>query len=324
MKYPFKLSKANIIYAIAVAAIIIFLHIRTFGFNAYTFGMSIGSVFGIILITSLIALLFWWALGRKESGGTTTFNIVLALLFFGSISELGQISKDRKKPIDDLKKAISQYKENTLTNPDSTDSNYNKLSRNIKNSIDDLIKNSVGEERKVWLALRRFFKKSDSTNLAWNNAYNAFAEPRILNYSKLNSAKEFEFQKRTIQEYITQSRNLKYFVENRVEYLKEQTKRIDKSNKSYKGFVRGLTKKDSIQKPIFKPYINAHIEYGKCLNKIIEHLENEQGKWSYDSKIEALIFDDSVAQNIYNNILNDAILNEGIVNELTEKLVEIM
>jgi len=324
MKHPFKPSKTNIIFASIVTVIIVFFNIRIYGFDAYTFGMSLGSIIGIILFPTLLALLFWFILGKKEKGGTTTFNVVLTLMLLGSISEFGQIIKDRQQPIDDLQKAVSEYKENTLANPDSTDSNYNELSSNVKSSIDDLIKSSVGEERKVWLALKDFFRKSDSTNIEWNKAYNAFAEPRILDFNRLNDKEEFEFQKQTVQEYINQSGYFKSFVEKRVKYLKEQTNRIDKSNKAYKGFMKGLTKKDSIQKPIFMPYINAHIEYGQGIKKIIELLENEQGKWNYDNETETIIFENPETQTTYENILNKAISNEEIVDELSDKLVEIM
>ena len=49
MKYPFKLSKPNIIYASIVGIIIIFLNIKTFGLDGYVFGYSFGSIIGIIL-----------------------------------------------------------------------------------------------------------------------------------------------------------------------------------------------------------------------------------------------------------------------------------
>jgi hypothetical protein len=324
MKHPFKLSKSNMIYASIAALITLLFNIRIYGFDAYVIGLSIGSLFGIIIIPTLIALLFWFVFGKKEKGGSTAFNIVLTLMLFGSISEFGQIAKEREKPIDDLKEAVSKYKEKTLANPDSTDTNYSELSTDIKKSIDDLIKTSVGEERKVFITLKKYFKKADSVNIVWNNAYNAFAEPRILDFTILNEKGEYKFQKKVIQEYINESKNFKLFVQNRVEYLKTQTKNIDRNNKSYKGFIKGLTNKDSIQKPIFIPYINGHIEYGQGINKIIELLENEQGKWSYENETETLIFENSETQTTYEKILNDAISNEEIVNELSDKLVEIM
>lgn len=324
MKYPFKLSKPNIIYASIVGIIIIFLNIKTFGLDGYVFGYSFGSIIGIILLPTLIALLFWFILGKKEKGGTTTFNIVLTLIFLGSIREFGQIAKDKQKLIDHMQKAVSEYKEKALTNPESTGTNYSELSIDIKKSIDDLIKTSIGEEKKVFLTLKDYFKKADSVNVSWNNAYTAFAEPRILDFTQLNKKEEYKFQKNVIQKYINESENLKSFVQNRVAYLKTQTKNIDSNSKSYRGFIKGLTNKDSIQKPIFIPYINAHIEYGQGIKKIIELLENEQGKWSYDNETETLIFENLETQNTYEKILNDAISNEEIVNELSDKLAEIM
>lgn len=322
MKYPFKLSKTNFIYAVIVAVIIVFINFRIYDFDVYTFGMSLGIIIGTMLMPTLIALLFWFILGRKQNGGTTTFNIVLTLMLFGSINELTQIAKVKQKPIEELQKAVSEYKESAIANPDDTGSSYSELSSTVKNSIEDLIKSSTGEERKVWLALKRFFKKSDSKNKEWNNAYNAFSDPRILDFNRLNNSKEFEFQKQTIQEYINQSNDFKSFIENRLDHLKEQTKNINKENKAYKGFLKGFTKKDSIQKPIFFPYINAHIEYGKKIKQIVELLEKEQGKWSYDNETETLLFKNSKSQFTYEELLNEALSNEEIVNELFDKLVD--
>ena len=322
MKHPFKLSKSNIIYTIIVGVIVIFLNTRIYGLDGFSIGYSLGSLIGLLLFPSLFAFLFWFILGRKENGGTTTFNVVLSLMLLGSISQFGRIAKDRQKPIDTIQKAITDYKENTLTNPDSTDLNYATLSSNIKNSIDDLVKTSIGEERKVYVVLKEFFKKSDSTSLEWSKAYNAFNEPRILDFNQLNNQEEYEFQKNVIQAYIDQSHNFKYFIENRIDYIKNQSKNIDKSHASYIGFMRGMTKKDSVQTPIFVPYINGHIAYGEGIKEIVEILEKENGKWEYED--ETLIFENSESQILYETILNKAFGNEELVNELSDKLIEII
>src|SRR5690606_34195505 len=128
MKYPFSLSKTNIIYTAIYAIFIIFMNIMIYGFDAYAFGYSFGSIIGIIIIPTLLAFLFWFALGKKEKGGTTTFNIVLTLMVIGSISEFGNIISDRQSPVDDLKKAASDFKDNSSVNPDSTDIYYRAYS----------------------------------------------------------------------------------------------------------------------------------------------------------------------------------------------------
>ncbi len=322
MKYPFKLSKSNIIYAAIVSIIIILFNFRIYGFDGYTVGYSLGSIIGAILFPTLVALLFWFLLGRKENGGTTTFNIVLTLMLFGSIIEFSQMLEDRQKPIDDLQKAVFEYKENTLSNPDSVATNYAELSTNVNIAIDDLIKTSYGEEKKIYLTLKNYLKKSDSVNAKWNNSYQAFMEPRILNFTKLNNDEEYEYQKKVVQNYIDDSENFKNFVQNRVDYLKSQTKHIDSNNKAFKGFMKGIINKDSVQKPIFIPYINAHIDYGKNTKGIIELLERENGKWKNDNGI--VKFQNPKSQVAYETLLENAIQNEETVNEYSEKLVGIM
>lgn len=322
MKHPFKPSKSNIIYAGIVAIIIILLNIRLYGFDAYGFGMSLGSIIGIVFISTVIASLFWLILGRKEKGGTTTFNIVLTLMLLGSMSEFGRIAQDRQKPIDNLKSAISDYKESAFAHPDSIDSHYFKLSDNVKKSLEDLIKTSQGEERKLYLALQEFFNKSDSVNVEWTRAFSVLSEPRILDFAILNNKTEYEYQKKAIQEYIDQSINYKLFVQNRMDYLLDLTKHIDKNTKAYKGFIRGMTKKDSLHRPIFMPYIQAHIEYGEGIKKIIELLEKEDGKWTYEYELP--LFENSASQDTFEMLLDNAIDNEYIINELFDELIEVM
>jgi hypothetical protein len=322
MKHPFKLSKSNIIYAIIVGVIVIFLNTRTYGLDGFSIGYTLGSLIGLLVFPALLAFLFWYILGRKEKGGTTTFNVVLSLMLLSSISQFGRTAKERQKPIDTIQKAITDYKENTLANPDSTDLNYAALSSDIKRSIDDLVKTSIGEERKLYVVVKEFFKKSDSTSLEWNKAYNAFNEPRILDFNQLNNQEEYEFQKSVIQTYIDQSQNFKYFIENRIDYMKNHSKNIDKSHTAYIGFMKGMVKKDSVQTPIFLPYINGHIAYGEGIKEIVEILEKESGKWEYEN--ETLIFENSESQILYETILNKAFGNEELVNELSDKLIEIL
>ena len=98
MKHPFKLSKANIIYGLTALAVSLLINIRIHGIgSSYSLGIAVGTIITLILFPTFFALLFWYILGRKEYGGTTTFNIVLTLMLFGSLSEFGRISKEREK-----------------------------------------------------------------------------------------------------------------------------------------------------------------------------------------------------------------------------------
>lgn len=321
-KYPFSLSKANIIYAVIYAVFIIFMNIKIYGFDAFAFGYSFGSILGIIIIPTLLALLFWFALGKKEKGGTTTFNIVLTLMVIGSISEFGNIISDRQKPVDDIEKAVADFKGNSSVNPDSTDIYYRTYSNEINSAMDALLKSSVGEERKVFTELKNYLDKVDSVSIVWSEAHIAFAEPRIMDFTILDNTQEYDFQKKVIQNYIDSSEDYKEFVENRVAYLTSHTKHVNRNSDVYKGFIKGITKKDSLQQPIFIPYIRAHANYGKDMLGIINLLEKENGNWHFDD--DEIIIQNPESQERFDSLVNSALYHEKIVNELSVKLVDIM
>jgi membrane protein implicated in regulation of membrane protease activity len=102
MKYPFKLSKSNKIYALIVVVLIIILNLINYGFDLYAFGYSFGYSFVIILIPILLA----WIYPLKR-GGTIIFNIVLTIMLLVSIIKFVQISKDRQKPKNDLQNEVT-------------------------------------------------------------------------------------------------------------------------------------------------------------------------------------------------------------------------
>jgi len=65
-KHPFKLVSSNYIFGGIVSLIVIFLNTRSFNLDGFLIGNIIGSLIGVFLFPLLIALLFWFILGRKK------------------------------------------------------------------------------------------------------------------------------------------------------------------------------------------------------------------------------------------------------------------
>lgn len=65
----------------------------------------------IIAIPTLIALLFWFILGKKEKGGNIAFNIMLTIMLISQLSMFGKMLEERQKPVSEIKKEISKYEE---------------------------------------------------------------------------------------------------------------------------------------------------------------------------------------------------------------------
>jgi len=322
MKYPFKLAKSNIIYISIISFIIVIYRLLINGFDSYIIGGIIGTVIGLFLFPLLFALLFWFILGRKKNGGTTTFNIALSIILLGQFSNFTQELTQKQKPINDLKEAISTYKESNKVNPDSADINYAKYSGKIKTGVNELIKTSSGTEKKIFIVLNEFLIKTDSLNINWYKSYNDIENPRILDFKLLNNEKEFDYQIGVIENYTKNSKNFKAFFLNRITHLDNKLKKFNKNNKAVKGVIRGIKRKDSLQRPIFIPYINAHIAYGENLTELLRILKKEKGKWEY--KNDEILLDSETSQRKCDSILINASEKEELVNELYDKLIDVM
>ncbi|MFS4469050.1 hypothetical protein [Maribacter sp. 2210JD10-5] len=321
IKHPFKLSRANWIFAVIVIAISAFIFLRKDGVNAYSLGSLTG---GIVIagIVPLIAALFVWLIrGRKEYAGTHTFNIVLALLCFGMIKEIGVISQEKSDSINEITKSVSEYKEKINNDGDAV-SAYQEHSANFNEEISKMIRNSSGNEQKVYQNLQRFNSVNSSVMIAWQKAYDSVMEPRILDYSVLNNQKEFEYQIGVLQYYQEQSELYKSHFQNRKSLIEDLNKNIPKENQTLKGVMKGINKKDSVQKPIFRPFIDSHINYSNHLIEIVEFLNANNGKWEYQN--DELIFDNSALEKEYSELIQKIVEDENQINEWTDKMIEVM
>jgi len=292
------------------------------GFSTYSLGYSFGSLIGTFLLCSFFALLFWFILRKKENAASNAFNIVLTFILLNSFTEIGEIITNKKNAVDELKQSIKEYKTNALTSPDSIDNDFLTLTDNIDNSLNTLIKSSIGDEKRVYLALKSFTEKSAEINNKWNEAYNNFNDPRIFDITLLNNEKEFVFQKEVIYNYIDKSQVFLKFFQNRINYLRGKTANIDPDNPTLIGVLRGVANRDSVQRPIFIPYIEGHINYGKIMIQILNLLEKENPNWKYlDEVIE---FQNPKSQAKYNQLIEEATNYEGIINEMSDKFIELI
>ncbi len=85
--------------------------------------------------------------------------------------------------------------------------------------------------------------------------------------------------------------------------------------------MKGVYKKDSIQKPIFIPYIDAHIKYGENMRTLVELLERDNGKWLFID--DELTFEKTESSNSFNEYILKIGENETMINEYYDKLISI-
>lgn len=317
-KYSFKLVSSNYIFGGIVCLIAIFLNFKTSDLDGYLFGTIIGSLFGIIIFPLLMALLFWFILGRKQKGGTITFNIIMTLMLFSQIGQFSRRIQENNKTADAILNAMSEYKETSLEHPDSINVNYTKFSSSLNGNITKLFSNSRGEEKKFYLGLQRYFVVMDIVYKEFSDANIKLDNSKVFDFNYLKTSSDYDGQIAIIDNYILKSQNYKSFFLNRKNILTKELNDINST--ATQNYMANFIHKDSIQKVVFEPYINAHIDYGNNLHAILNLLKEEHNNWEYNIKDDTLIFEFNRLEKEYNTIISSAIINEEKINSLNEEL----
>ena len=320
-KHSFKLSKVNWIFALIVIGISAFIFLRKDGINEYGLGYLAGSIVTAGLNPSIIAFVVWLIRGKKNFAGTYTFNIVLAFITFGMITEIVEISKEKSEGVKTISNSVSELKDK-INNEEDAVSAFKEHSANVDDGLSKMIKNSTGNEQKVYINLRKFTQINNEVMINWQSSYDSVMSPRILDYGVLKNPNEYDYQIGVLENYKSQSRNYKNHFENRTTIIADLFKGIPKENQTLKAVMKGITKQDSIQTPIFNPFIKSHLSYGENLIELINFLEENKTKWSYEN--EELIFENKELENRYLDIINNVAEDEEQISVLSDKLINVM
>lgn len=267
------------------------------------------------------AFFVWIIRNRREFAGSHTFNVVLALLCFGMVKELGALNKEKSDSVNDLLKSASDYREKLGTENDDI-SAYEEHTSNVDQELSKMIRNSTGNEQKVYINLQKFANINSGVMISWQKAYDSVMNPRILDYSVLNQQQEIDYQINVLKHYQEQSNQYKSHAANMIDLFQNMNKDIPSDNKTLQGVMNGLIKKDSLQKPILNPLLDNHIDYSRHLIEMIEFLKANLGKWEYTN--QEILFSNSQLEEKYTEIINKIAADEGQINELSDKLLEVI
>lgn len=117
--HSFRFSNSNITYLIFVTVVAFFSAIMSEEFKSEGLGYSAGTVIGYVFASFILPFLFafavWFLRGRKENGGTTTFNIILTIVLLSMISKCGQRVQEKAGIEQAVQQTVNQYKSDELS-----------------------------------------------------------------------------------------------------------------------------------------------------------------------------------------------------------------
>lgn len=109
MKQKFMLTKSNKIYFGIIVTLFIVPFFMFSDMTPQQTGSLLGKLFQLLLLPSLFAWIVWRVRGRKEQGGSLTFNFTLTLLLLVQIGLHGN-KANQYREIKELKQQKEEFK----------------------------------------------------------------------------------------------------------------------------------------------------------------------------------------------------------------------
>jgi ABC-type Na+ transport system ATPase subunit NatA len=286
---------------------------------------SLGEITGGIVVFFIfpyfMGSIFWYTLGRKEHGGTTTFNVILTLLVISQFNLFIKESNTKNKANADIKGALGQYKSELLNEPDSSNLAFDKFFGKIENSVDELIENSEGDEKKMYIVLQKFMKNAESVNGKWLETHAEISKSDFFDMGLLKDKKICENQIKAMDNFLIATQEYKIFFFNRVTLVDKMFKQEGLDSETTSVFLDAMKKKQATQMPVFSSYINNNIEYAQKVKVLIKNLKDY--KWTY-SEESGVIFNNNPNELDFYNLLEEVSILEDEINYLSEQMIEVL
>jgi len=323
MEQMFNLSKSNRIYFLVCLLVIIILSIGSFivipektpNHLTIQIGKLIGSLIILFLLPTLFAWIVWCLTGKNGKALSITFNIVLTLILLGHIEPL--LPETQEMEGIQKKEEESTSEVSKTDDPEKTNS-ANNLTDSLNDILNKISESNTGKENQFVNIIKKYAGEMQSSGQQWRDSFNAVLSPRILDCSLLNSENEFKYQKNVIRLYIEESNGFNELTTNTVSNLKKRLSVLGEGNKLAINALKGASKQYLLQQPILEPLITAHIEYGSNILQILDLLQVNRDKWSFEN--DELKISNKDVRSRHNELLKAAIKNEATINTLSIKL----
>ncbi len=323
MKPRFKYSTFNKLFFGLFAVTTLGLFIAFGEKTSFEIGRVIGKLVGTFLLPTVAALITWLMSGRKEGAGNLVFNVILGLMVLGQVAQFGNRILNQQQ-MEEMQVQRQEFKSNALStdDPEEFAEVYEEFSTSIRDGLKELSERSTGSEKLGYSIMSEFTSYSMQRAQAWQSAFAAIQSPRILDLSLLKTPGEYEFQRKVIQEYLENTVNYEAYFDNALADLKDRLSVMGDNDPFAAGALQETREKFSLQRPIVKPLMAAHIEYGSAMIGLIDLLWENPDEWSFENGEVFIENDEMIAQ--FNRIVETLGSQEVIINELSTKLIEAM
>jgi len=275
----FDLSTSNKVMLVLFGGCAITLFFVRYGIELDSFagharGLSI-TLLCFVLLPGMCSWFIWLITGRRKNGGSWTYNIVLLVVAVG----IGGAALDRAvKQADAGRERHSDAESGGVAVAADAHAGHDDVvdTTESKSRVDDV-------DREVAAILGELNDHVSGVTLRWSAAWRALQKQHFIDIVELNSAGDFQQQRRVVAEFLTASQVYREAIEMMGPEAEQLLAVAGASERAVQGLIKGIR----VNRDRYSPYtkiLDAHIEYAGMLNSILDFLEREQGQWRVEGK----------------------------------------
>lgn len=324
VKPTFKYSRSNKVFFAVVLIAWIALIVIAPPQNPFASGERFGVILFLWMFPTLFAWIVWLISRRSGLALSATFNICLALAVFGQIAQLSKKVQQSAtlKNLQSYKQSLADVFEQEGIDGASIDDAKLQYYAKVRKTLEDLAGSTTGKESEFYSTMLKFSVESQNADMKRETAFTEVLDESILDFSTIHSTEELERQKQIIGGYVSQTIEYREFFLDSPDRAAKALEPFGDDFALAVGALRGAKNKYEQLTPEMVPYLEASIEYGNVMLQILDLLDDEMGNWSYGDEEVQFESDDVLSK--FNNLVTRLQAVETTLNELSEKLVQLM
>ncbi len=257
------------------------------------------------LTFGVIALLGVHRFGRKQILGRaligmTINGLLLSILVTNFLAgrakaqaQLDQLAQTRQA-VQDLREGIKND-----TSPNATSTHMEKLQKQVETAADK----TTGPESAIMRANAVFLKQMQETSRTFEDASQRFEPEEILNLASSTTREALVAKRTATQDYIDANVGLRAFLEGGIEIFRAELVKQKLAPKDIELATASLHKGFGDKLPLLFRVRDSITDYASALLAVVNLLEENLGKWSYDEATEEFETEDEILRAKYISLL---------------------
>lgn len=239
------------------------------------------------------------------AAGVTLNGLLLAFVVIGFIGGLSNRLKSHQATRE-LKATVQQIQENAKNSYNSetgiTNLDVKSVDR-LRSQFDSAAQTMSGDDALIAKVMSAYVKRMESAAQDYQQAAADLRNAKVLSLQTLTDKNQIQYRRLVVQAFVTANDKLEGVISNGVTDIQADLTRLQVSPENAGAAIEGFRSRADVQTPILLKIRGCDDRMGQAMLGVLDLLQNNWGKWKYDSAANTVNFDDPAAENSYEQMV---------------------